>query len=333
MKTAHNGISKQPYEQLEEAWAKYIGTQEAVAVSSGTAGLHLALKALGVGPGDEVIVPDFGMIAAAWAVTYCGAKPVFADCRHENFDVDGGEIKKKITPKTKAIIIEHLYGRPVYETIPIIGLGYPVIEDACEAHGAEIVGRKVGSFGALAVFSLYRNKIIQSEEGGLVNTNYDDLADEIRDLKSMAFGLQHDYYHRTIGFNYRMTNMQALCALNELDFIDMHLLGRKEWAGRLDQHLGRFVIPRPAGSVIWVYDMVMENESQRDRVLEALKKNGIEARPFFKPMSTQPMYAGAEVEVGKNALKFSQRGLYLCYQKKWKKRDVDLTIKIIKQSL
>jgi len=326
------GDSKQPYQILEERWAKYIGTNEAVAVSSGTAGLHLAVRALGIGPGDEVIVPDFGMIATAWAVSYCGAKPVFADCRRD-FGIDGGEIKKKITSKTKAIIITHLYGRPVYETIPICGLGIPVIEDACEAHGATIVGRKVGTFGVLAVFSLYRNKIIQSEEGGLVNTNYDDLADEIRDLKSMAFGHTHDYYHRTVGFNYRITNMQAQCAINELDFIDMHLFGRKEWADRLDRELGRFVLPRPAGSVIWVYDMVMDDQGQRDRVLEVLKKNGIEARPFFKPMSTQPMYAGAEVEVGKNALEFSQRGLYLCYQKKWKKKEVDKTIKIIKENL
>lgn len=269
MQTVTNGIFKQPYEQLETAWARYIGTNEAVAVSSGTAGLHLALKALGVGPGDEVIVPDFGMIAAAFAVTYCGAKPIFADCRHETVDVDGGEIKRKIIDKTKAIIIEHLYGRPVYETIPIVGLGIPVIEDACEAHGAEIIGRKVGTFGKLAVFSLYRNKIIQAEEGGLVNTDDPVLANRIRELKSMAFGHAHDYYHHAIGYNYRMTNMQAEHALMELRDIKWYLKQRQAWANQLDQAFSHYTLSRPSGSVIWVYDMVMENQDQRDRVLQA----------------------------------------------------------------
>lgn len=315
META--GTGKQPYQELEEKFAAYIGTRRAVSCSSGTAALHLAMAGLGIGPGDEVIVPEFSMIATAWAVSYTGAIPVFVDCGPDlNIDPEG--IKAAITPKTKAIIVTHVYGRPcAMEWIANIAAAHDLflVEDACEAHGGEYGGRKLGAWSDVGCFSLYRNKIIQCEEGGLITTDNGELADRIADLKSMAFGNRHDYLHERVGFNYRITNMQAAHAAGELARIEEFNAKRRQVAAWYDEVLAAYALPRPAGSVIWVYDILLPSEEARDRVLEGLRAEGVAVRYFFKPMSMQPMYLGDRISRragrGGNAYDFSRRGLYL----------------------
>lgn len=339
---ADTGTSNQAYQVLEQKWSKYIGTRYAVACSSGTTGLQLALAALGIGPGDEVIVPEFTMIATSWAVTYLGATPVFVDCR-DDLNVWAEDIDKKITSRTKAIIVTHIYGRLVRDILLMGHWGIPVIEDACEAHGAEQVlsfpdrigevRRKAGSFGTMAVFSLYRNKIIQSEEGGLINVNDPGLYERMQDLKSMSFGISHDYYHSQIGYNYRLTNMQADVALRELGMIDKYLEDRQEFRKYLDQELNEFTLPRPNGSVVWVYDMVFKDFNTRHRVYTALAEAGMPVRLFFKPMSMQPMYGSIDEPSYFKLLAFdySQRGLYIPYTPNV--ATLDKIIKLIKQNV
>lgn len=330
MKTMEaNGIFE-PYRKLERAWAKFIGTEHAVACSSGTAGLHLSLAVLGVGPGDEVIVPEFTMVATAWAVTYLGATPVFADCG-DDMNVDLEKVRDAITPRTKAVMVTHVYGRPVQwlQNRPIPGI--PIVEDACEAHGADIDGQRVGTFGAMGVFSLYRNKIIQSEEGGLVTTNSDSLREGLDFLKSMGFTGEHDFYHPRLAYNYRLTNMQAEVALRELSVIGYYLEDREEFRKYLDLELGEFALPRPRGSVVWVYDMVFPTGGIRDRIYRALLAENLPARLFFKPMSLQGMYRPSAGISGSKALSFSQRGMYVPFTKDTAK--LDRTIKIIKENL
>lgn len=328
---AKNGIFKQPYQELEERWADYIGTNHAVACSSGTAGLHLALASMGIKPGDEVIVPEFTMIATAWAVTYLGAKPVFVDCGPD-LNIDPAKIEAAITDKTKAIMITHIYGRPCkMDAIMKIANDHwlDVIEDACEAHGATYQGKKVGSFGSISVFSLYRNKIIQSEEGGLINTDEPGTKNALDNLKSMGFGKDHDYFHPYLAYNYRMTNMQATQAISELGQIHYKLQQRQEFADYLDQELKQWTIKRPKGSVIWVYDMVFENQPMRDKIFKKLTQKGMEPRLFFKPMSQQPMYFDEKYKQTK-AHMYASRGLYLPFTTEWTK--LNEIINIIKQS-
>lgn len=294
--------------KLEEEFAKYIGTKYAVAVSSGTSAIHLSLVALGIGQGDEVIVPDFTMIASAWPVSYVGATPVFVDCEWDlNISVE--RIREKITPKTKAIIVTHIYGRPA-EMQEILNIAYEynlkIIEDACEAHGATIGGKKVGSFGDLGCFSLFANKIISSGEGGLITTDSEFLYKQLQHLKAMAFDPGHTFLHPKMGFNFRMTNLQAAVAVAQLERIDLILAKRKQIQGWYDKKLGEFTLPRPEGSVLWMYDILAGN---RDELMALLKEDGIETRMFFKPMTSQPMYR--QKAVGYVSSHYSECGLYL----------------------
>lgn len=300
------------YQKLETLFAEYIGTEYAVACSSGTAALTLTVAGL-VKEGEEVIVPEFTMIATAWAVTYNRAVPVFVDCG-DDLNIDVNKIEEKITSKTKAIIATHIYGRPAnMERILDIAEKHDllVIEDACEAHGASILGQKVGGWSDAGCFSFYKNKIISSEEGGIITTNNKELADLLRDLRSMAFGDKHDFLHHRIGFNFRMTNMQAKKAIQELEKIDEKLAIRRDWANYLDGILKEKTIGRPAGSVIWVYDILCENEKERDEKMKFYENEGYKTRHFFKPMSMQPMYLGDFENL--KAFDFSKRGFYIAY--------------------
>lgn len=198
--------------QFEHQFAQAVGCDFGVACSSGTAALHLTLAALGISPGDEVIIPAFTMIAVPNAVSYTGATSVLVDVRPETWNIDVAQLEAKITPRTKAIIAVHTYGHPAeMDAIVEIARRYnvPVIEDAAEAHGAEYRGRPVGSLGAAAMFSFYANKIITTGEGGMVTTNDPRIADTARTLRDHAFSQDRHFWHSYRGFNYRMTNLQA----------------------------------------------------------------------------------------------------------------------------
>lgn len=294
------------YKQLEEEYAKYIGTEFAVSCSTGTAALHLALKAIGIGPGDEVIIPDFTMIACAFAVSYCGAKPVFIDCG-DDLLMDAKKIRKKITTSTKAIMPVHIYGR-VCDMEAIMKLAKQfnlrVIEDCCEAQGAVYKNKVVGSFD-IGVFSFYKNKIIPAEEGGIITTNDKQVADRIRSLKNMAFDENHNYLHTEIAFNYRMTEGQAHGALHNLKMVNAIQSKRFQVQGWYDRHL-KDKYKMPERQVVWVYDI---KHPKKDRVVHLLNKKGIAARHGFKPMSMQPPYLSRYKD--RNAYKMSKKICYL----------------------
>ncbi|HEX5576551.1 MAG TPA: DegT/DnrJ/EryC1/StrS aminotransferase family protein, partial [Gemmatimonadales bacterium] len=196
--------------RFEAAFADFCGVKHAVACCNGTAALHVALSALGVGPGDEVIVPTLTFVATANAVIQCGARPVFVDSEPETWNIDPALIEAKITPRTKGIIVVHLYGHPA-EMESIVSTarrhGLFVVEDAAEAHGAEHNGRRVGSLGDVGIFSFFGNKIITTGEGGMVTTSDDTLAARVRQLKAQGIDPNRRYWYPVIGYNYRMTNV------------------------------------------------------------------------------------------------------------------------------
>lgn len=263
----------QPYKKLEKEYAKFDGSKYGVSCNSGTAALHLALLAIGVGKGDEVIIPDFTMAACGFAVSYTGAKPVFVDC-DDTLCIDWKLIEKKITKKTKAIMPVHIYGRlcNMKEIVRIAKKNkLKVIEDACEAQGAVYKSK-----ADITCYSFYANKIIHAEEGGMCTTNNKKYADRMNYLKCMAFGQKHDYFHEEIGFNYRMPNSQAILALESLKNYPKENKRRREIEKKLSSWIGE----RPYRDAVWVLDTLLP-----------LPKH-ISQRPFFKPLSSFPMYGG-----------------------------------------
>lgn len=297
---------KQKYEELEEEYAKYIGTDYAVSCNTGTAALHLALKALGVGEGDEVIIPEFTMIACAFAVSYCGAIPVFVDCG-DDLLIDVKKIKQRLTTRTKVIMPVHIYGRVCdMDAIMAIAKEYKlrVLEDCCESQGALYKGKMTGTFD-VGAFSFYQNKIIPAEEGGMVTTNDPAVASRVAFLKNMAFNRDHDYLHTEIGFNYRMTNAQARYALENLQQVNTLQQMRIQVQNWYDKHLKK-EFQMPKREVVWVYDI---RHPQKDKVVSVLNEKGIAARHSFKPMSIQPIYKRYSKNL--KALKMSQEVCYL----------------------
>ncbi len=303
-------------ERFEKAFASRMGSRYAVAVSSGTIGLQMALEALNIGEGDEVIVPDFTMIATARAVTAVGAKPVFVDCGPDlNINVDA--IKAAITPSTWGIMPVHIYGRPC-DMRPIMEIAREaklnVIEDAAEAHGATYEGRCVGTFGDMGVFSLFANKIITTGLGGIIITDKIELAEELRRIRSLYFTPDHNFVHQKLGHNANMTSMQAAIGEVQLERLDFFLTQRDKIADWYDQKLAKYrTAKRRDSDVLWMYDVVLppltsHNAERRDRVMEFLAKQGIETRRFFVPMTMQPMYLDGG---GENAKAYSERGFYL----------------------
>ena len=275
--------------KFENAWAKYNGYLYGVACNSGTNALFLALKALGIGKGDEVIVPEFTMAATAWAVSYTGAKPVFVDCK-DDLTIDRSKIK--ITKKTKAIMPVVIYGR-VYDDCRFMGV--PVIEDMAEGHGIQPLGK-------IACYSFYKNKIIETGEGGMCLTNDKELADEMRQLANMYFDEGRTYLHPKIGYNFRMTEYQAEQGLKQVKDFKNIIKKRRQIEAWWDKYLPDEV-KMPRRQTVWMYDIDCQDKQ------EEIKKAVPFSRYFFKPMSMQPMYAGKYVHL--KAYEWSKRGLYL----------------------
>lgn len=291
-----------PYvKKFEDAWAAWNGTAYGVACSSGTTALVLALRALGVKEGDEVIVPEFTMIATAWAVTYCGATPVFVDCR-DDLNMDPELIEQAITSKTKVIMPVHIYGRSC-DMKKIMRIAYDynlfVIEDSAEGHG-------IKPKGDIACFSFFANKIITTGEGGMCLTNDPRLAAQMKHLSSMAFDQNHTFLHKKISYNFRMTNLQAAVGLAQVEQFDQILEMRRNVQQTYNELLPKHIL-MPNRDTLWMYDIDLGD--RRDEIKEKLALAGVETRYFFKPMSMQPMYKGSYENL--NAFKWSKRGLYL----------------------
>ena len=281
------------YKQLEKEYSEFVGSKYAVSCNSGTSALHLALRALGIKEGDEVIVPEFTMVACAFAVSYCGAKPVFVDCK-DDLNIDWELIEEKITPRTKAIMPVHIYGRLAnMEKILEIAKKHSlyVVEDACEAQGAVFKSK-----ADITCYSFYKNKIIHAEEGGIATTDNQELADRMNYLKNMAFGDNHNYIHQEIGFNYRMPDKMAEMALESLHYYPKEKVMRQKKVDMLDRLFGK-TMKRDAN---WVYDMKKKDFLGGD----------FQTREFFKPMSMQPPYLGEYRHL--NAYRLSQEGMYIC---------------------
>ncbi|MFD8996608.1 DegT/DnrJ/EryC1/StrS family aminotransferase [Streptomyces abikoensis] len=291
-------------QRFEQAFADWNRIAHGVACSSGTAALTLALRALGVGPGDEVIVPEFTMIASAWAVTYTGATPVFVDCG-DDLNIDVTRIEEKITPRTRAIMPVHIYGRRCdMDAIMDIAFQYNlrVVEDSAEAHGIRPVGD-------IACYSLFANKIITAGEGGICLTDDPGLAGQLAHLRAMAFTRDHSFLHKKLAYNFRMTGMQAAVALAQVERLDEILATRREIEKRYDEGLAGIpgITLMPSRDVLWMYDLRAE---RREELRAFLADAGIETRLFFKPMSRQPGYLHPDWPSLK-ANRFAEDGFYL----------------------
>jgi perosamine synthetase len=287
---------------FEQSFADFCGVKHGIAVSNGTTALHLALAALGIGPGDEVIVPTLSFIATANAVHYTNATVVFADCESETWNIYPHEIEKKITSHTKAIIPVHLYGHPA-DMDPILAIAKKynliVIEDAAEAHGALYKGKRVGSFGKMGSFSFYGNKIITTGEGGMITTDDDELDSRLRFLRDHAMSAEKRYWHTEVGFNYRMTNMQAAVGVAQMEQVEKFIERKRHIAQRYISNLsGLSNITLPpeapwATSVYWMFSILLNPQFplSRDEFLLQLKAAGVDNRPFFYPLHEMPPYA------------------------------------------
>ncbi len=327
--------------QFEENFSKYCGAKHGVAVSNGTAALHLALSALGIGKGDEVIVPDITFAATINAVIYTGAKPVIVDVEEDSWCMSPDALEKAITPNTKAVIPVHIYGQPCdMGRIREIAKKYQlyIVEDCAEAHGAKWNNRRVGSFGIISCFSFYGNKVITTGEGGMCITDSEELYEKMRILRDHGMSRKKKYYHEVVGFNYRMTNLQAAIGVAQLERIDDIL----DWRLQLEiQYRKRFslingVIMQKADfsdrfKITWLVSMLVDEE-KRDRVLEVLKENRIDARSFFIPLSEMELYKKYAEEC-KYSKKISRMGLNLPTTYEIREKDIETIANLIEAVL
>jgi len=288
--------------RFEQDFASFCGVKYCVATSSGTTALHLALAVLGIGFGNEVIVPSLTFIATANSVVYTGARPVFADSEPRTWNLDPTDVARKITPRTKAIIPVHLYGHPAdMDAIDSIAREHNlfVIEDAAEAHGAEYKGRRVGAIGHIGAFSFYGNKIITTGEGGMLTTNDGDLAEKARQLRDHAMSSTRRYWHPTIGYNYRLTNIQAALGVAQMERVEEFIARKRTIAALYNELLnGTHGVSLPveeawAKNVYWMYSILVGDSARvsRDDLMAYLNTRGIDSRPFFFPIHTMPSYA------------------------------------------
>lgn len=292
-------------DRFEREFSAFCSTRHAIACCNGTAALHIALLGLGIGPGDEVIVPSLTFVATANAVTYTGAKPIFVDSDAAYWNLDPALVEAAITPRTKAIIAVHLYGHPAdMNALNAIGqrCGILVLEDAAEAHGAMVHGRPVGSLARAAIFSFYGNKIITTGEGGIVTTDDDALATRLRLLRGQGMDPNRRYWFPIIGFNFRMTNLAAAIGCAQLERAGELLRQRDRIAERFLHELAphreslgiRLVCNQSwASPVNWLF-CILVPPAVRDRVISHLAAENIETRPFFPPMHILPPYVNPE---------------------------------------
>jgi len=288
--------------EFERRFAQFCGTQSAVSTNNGTSALHLVLAAFGVVPGDEVIVPAVTYVATANVVRYCGATPVPVDVTMPTLAIDPDAIERAITPRTRGIIPVHMYGHPVdMDAVNDVAArhGLWVVEDAAEAHGATVRGRTVGSLGRAAAFSFFGNKIVTTGEGGMVTTNDPELEERLRLLRGQGMDPDRRYWFTVVGYNYRMTNIQAALGVAQMERVEEALAARRQVAKWYDEALAGLVedlvVPRVepwAEHVYWMYTVFLTSggRDRRDTVMEAMDADRIETRPVFHPIPTLPPY-------------------------------------------
>ncbi len=297
--------------EFEDVFSRYVGTRYGVAASSGTTALHLALMGCGIGAGDEVVTTPFSFVATANSVLYCGGKVVFADIDPRTYNVDSDSIEERITDKTKAVLIVHLYGQPC-DMDAIVGLcrehDISLIEDACQAHGAAYKGKKVGSFGDCGVFSFYPTKNMTTGEGGMITTDDRAIAERTRMLRE--HGSKERYRHEMLGYNYRMTDLAAAIGIVQLKKLDGFNSKRKKNAARLDETIAQLkglTPPYVSEEVSHAFNqytvrVTRKWDMSRDKTASALKEKGIGTGIYYPtPIHKQPYYKGPN-----DALKVSE---------------------------
>jgi perosamine synthetase len=284
--------------KFESAFSSYSDCNYGVTVSNGTVALHLAMVALGIGEGDEVIIPDLTFAATINTVLHARATPVIVDVEEFSWCIDPKEIEKAITPQTKAIIPVHIYGQSCdMDAIIKIAKKYnlKVIEDCAEAHGAMYDGKKVGSFGDVGCFSFYGNKVITTGEGGMCTTNSSDLNNRMRVLRDHGMSKTKRYWHDVVGYNYRMTNLQAAIGLAQLERIDGIHKNRRTYEDNYKEVLdhGIFTFQNDLKNrrrITWLVSILLNEKIDKEEYLKELKEVGIDARPFFYPLSDMNIY-------------------------------------------
>ena len=312
--------------RFEEEFATRVGQKHGIAVTNGTAAIDAAVEALGIGPGDEVILPTFTIISCVMQIVRSGATPVLVDSNPLTWNMDVTQLEAKITPSTKAIMVVHIYGLPV-DMNPVLDLcqryNLKLIEDAAEMIGQTYRGQPCGSFGDISTVSFYPNKLITTGEGGMILTNDERLAEKCRELRNLCFKPSKRFVHERLGWNLRMTNLQAALGVAQLERLD-EFVKKKRWIGRryneLFYHLRGVQLPmyqtEYANNIYWVYGIVLDDSVEFDAkaAISQLAKLGVGCRPFFCPMHQQPVLREKGLFKGESysvAERMYQRGFYV----------------------
>jgi perosamine synthetase len=312
-------------EAFETAWATYCGRKHGVAVANGSIALQVAVDLLDLQPGDEVILPTFTIISCAWPIVLAGATPVLVDSEPQTWTMDVAQIEARITPRTRAIMVVHIYGHPV-DMHPVLEVaeryGLRIIEDAAEAHGAEYRGQRIGSFGESSAFSFYANKLVTTGEGGMLVLDDDGLAARARRMRNLGFQPGRRFLHNELGFNYRLTNLQAALALGQIermaDIVERKRRIGQAYTDRLSEVAGLTVqVQQPwARGVYWMYGLVLDESTglNAEACASRLLSLGVETRPFFLGMHEQPVFHARGLFAGQRypvAERIARQGLYV----------------------
>jgi perosamine synthetase len=300
--SAISGLFGSALERFEREFAEFCGSKHAITCSNGTTAIHLAMAAAGIKKGDEVLVSTLTNMASFFAVLYLGATPVPVDIDRATLTMDPADLARKITPRSRGVMVVHLFGQAT-EMDPVMALAHEhnlmVFEDCAEAHGATYHDKIVGSIGTAGCFSFFANKIITTGEGGMVTTDDDAIAEKAKSLKALAFGTTNKFMHQDIGYNYRMTNVQAAIGCGQMTKADWLVEKRREigryYGNRLAPYAEHIDLPfdrQHAKNVIWMYHMVLKGalKDKRTAIMEALKAEGIETREGFIPYNLQEIF-------------------------------------------
>ncbi len=323
--------------QFETAFAGFVGVKYAASVCNGTVAIHLALIALGIGPGDEVIVPTLTYIASVNAISYTGAKPVFVDSLPDTWQMDPEDVRKKISDKTKAIMVVHLYGHPCNMNILCKiadDHGLFVVEDCAEAIGSRYKDKHVGTFGNISAFSFFGNKTITTGEGGMVVSNDEALYQKSVHFKGQGLVKNRQYWHDVIGYNYRMTNIEAAIGLAQLEQVDGFLTRKQEIADRYASSFERTCIQfhkndKDVYHSYWMCSILVSEATDRDKLRIHMETAGIETRPLFFPVHTMPMYT-SNSQSYPIAEDLGMRGINLPSYPDLTNSDVDRVVRVVK---
>ena len=334
--------------QFEERMASRVGRKYGIAVSNGSVALDAAVVALGIGPGDEVILPTFTIISCAAAIVRAGAIPVVVDCDSATWNMDVAQVEARITPRTRAIMVAHIFGLPT-DMVRLLALarkhGLKVIEDAAEMHGQTCAGQPCGSFGEISTFSFYPNKHVTTGEGGMIVTDDLALAERCRSLRNLCFKPEQRFVHDELGWNFRMSNLQAALGVAQLERLDEFVRIKRSMGARYSELLENtkgLQLPLKgtpyAENIYWVYGLVLEDTVPFDarEAMSRLARKGIGTRPFFWPMHEQPVFEKMGLLLNQKhpvAERIARRGFYIPSGIALTEEQIERSARVVKEML